>query len=177
MNDKAKTDVSKKSLKVLPIVIVICVAAVIVAVVLVKLSSSKAETPAQQQIGVEANVITNDQDVANMEMGSSDEFTTFYQRDIYVENGHEARGMIGNSADNPYEDMYIQIFLNDEESDEPTDEIYLSQIIPRGSHIEEFDLEQDLDTGDYRATLVHAVIDEEGVLIKNIPVIVEIHVS
>ena len=167
----------QKNLRALPIVIVICIAAVIVVIVLAKMFTSQSETEAQANIGVEANIVTNDDQAADTGENVAGSFTTYYERDIYVKNGHEATGMIGNDASNPYEDMYIQIFLNEEGSDEFGEEIYLSQIIPRGSHIEQFDLEQDLEPGDYEATLVHACLNEEGELVNNVSVIVEIHVG
>ena len=103
-------------------------------------------------------------------------FTTLYERDIYITDGNQASCYIGNSDSNFYEDMYIQIYLNNED-DQPEEEIYLSQIIPRGSHIESFTASKELEPGDYRGTLVHSCVNEEGALAGDTAVIVEIHVS
>ena len=59
--------------------------------------------------------------------------------------------------------MYIQIYLNDE-NDQMAEEIYVSRIIPRGSHIESFTAEKELEPGTYRGTLIHSCVDEEGAL-------------
>jgi len=127
------------------------------------------------EIGMEADVVTNEEDARKVQPRPSS-FTTYYQRDIYVKNGRQASCHIGNSSANPYENIYIQIYLNDE-NDSPSEEIYLSKLIPRGSHIESFTMERDLEPGNYRGTLVHACLDENGNLVSNFPVIVEIHVS
>lgn len=134
------------------------------------------QTAAVQKIGMEAGVITNEEDAAGIEVGEPFTFTTLYERDIYITNGKEASCYIGNSDLNYYNDMYIQIYLNDE-NDEMAEEIYVSQIIPRGSHIESFTANRELEPGDYRGTLLHSCIDEEGKLAGDTPVIVEIHVA
>jgi len=128
------------------------------------------------EIGTEVGIITDGEIIPEKDLNFAIAFTTNYQRDIYVRNGNEAEGYIGNHEENFYDNMYVQIFLNDDD-DALGEEIYLSKIIPRGSHIEKFTLEKKLAPGDYRATLVHACLDDEGVLINNTPVIVEIHVS
>ena len=128
-------------------------------------------------IGVEAGIVTSDGIIrASDDLNNAIAFTTNYQRDIYVTNGHDATCYIGNHEDNYYNNMYIQIYLNNDD-DTLGEEIYLSKIIPRGAHIESFTLEKDLEPGDYRATLVHACLTDEGELVNNTPVIVEIHVS
>jgi hypothetical protein len=134
------------------------------------------ELPEQvSEIGIEADIVTNEEQARNVKPTPSS-FTTYYQRDIYVRNGNQATCHIGNSSANPYENIYIQLFLNDGD-DNPSDELYLSKLIPKGSHIESFTMERELEPGDYRGTLVHACLDEEGNLVSNYPVIVEIHVS
>lgn len=134
------------------------------------------ESPAVQKIGMEAGIITNEDDIADLELNEPFSFTTLYDRDIYITNGKDATCYIGNSDYNYYEDMYIQIYLNDED-DQMSEEIYVSQIIPRGSHIESFTAKRDLEPGDYRGTLIHSCVDEEGSLVGDTPVIVEIHVT
>ncbi len=133
-------------------------------------------TEAVEKIGMEAGIVTNEDDLADLELNEPFSFTTLYERDIYIKNGREAACYIGNSDSNYYEDMYIQIYLNDE-NDEMSEEIYVSKVIPRGSHIESFTAERDLEPGDYRGTLIHSCMDEEGNLVGDTPVIVEIHVS
>lgn len=134
------------------------------------------DTEAVQKIGMEAGIITNEDDLADLELNEPFSFTTLYDRDIYITNGKEASCYIGNSDYNYYEDMYIQVYLNDE-NDELSDEIYVSKVIPRGSHIESFTAERELEPGDYRGTLIHSCLDEEGDLVGDTPVIVEIHVT
>lgn len=140
------------------------------------LTKKEPESPAVQKIGMEAGIITNEDDLADLELNEPFSFTTLYKRDIYITNGKEAACYIGNSDSNYYEDMYIQIYLNDENGN-MSEEIYVSQIIPRGSHIESFTAKRDLEPGDYIGTLVHSCVDEEGNLIGDTPVIVEIHVT
>ena len=135
----------------------------------------KPVSPAVQKIGMEANIVTNEDD-ANVDMGEPTTITTWYQRDIYITNGTEATCMIGNAAANYYEDMYIQIYLNDE-NDGLAEELYVSQIIPRGSHIESFTANRKLEPGDYRGTLIYSQLNEAGELVGDTMFIVEIHVS
>ena len=72
--------------------------------------------------------------------------------------------------------MYIQIYLNDE-NDQMAEELYVSQIIPRGSHIESFTAGRKLEPGTYRGTLIHSCVDEEGALVGDNAVIVDIYVA
>lgn len=134
------------------------------------------ESPASLQIGTQANVVTNEEDAAAFGINEATSFTTFYQRDIYVTNGKEASCMIGNDASNHYENTYIQIYLNDE-NDGLAEELYVSQIIPRGSHIESFTMNRELEPGDYRGTLVYSTLDEQGTLVGDTMFVVEIHVQ
>ena len=137
---------------------------------------SKSESPAVQKIGMETGIVTNEDDAADIDIGEPFTFTTLYNRDIYITNGKEATCYIGNDASNYYEDMYIQIYLNDENGG-MGEEIYVSQIIPRGSHIESFTANRDLEPGNYEGTLVHSNVDESGGLVGDTPVIVDIHVA
>ncbi len=154
---------------------VIVVAAGVAIVILLNRPAPEA-TEAVEKIGMEAGIVTNEDDLADLELNEPFSFTTLYDRDIYITNGREATCYIGNSDYNYYEDMYIQIYLNDE-NDEMSEEIYVSKVIPRGSHIESFTTERELEPGDYRGTLIHSCLDEEGNLVGDTPVIVEIHVS
>lgn len=134
------------------------------------------ESPAVQKIGMEAGIITNEEDAANVKIEDPFSFTTLYQRDIYITNGKEATCYIGNSEANYYEDMYIQLYLNEENGD-LGEEVYISQIIPRGSHIESFTANRELEPGDYEATLIFSNVNEAGELVRDMPFIVEIHVA
>lgn len=136
------------------------------------------ENPAVQKIGMEANIITDEADAAALETSEPFAFTTQHNRDIYITGGRNASCRIGNSSSNYYEDMYIQIYLNNE-NDEPLmdDPVYVSKIIPRGSHIESFEAQRDLEPGDYRGTLIYSAVNEAGELVGDLPVIVEIHVQ
>lgn len=151
---------------------VIVVAAGVVIVMLLR----EPESEAVQKIGMEAGLVTNEDDLADLILNEPFSFTTLYDRDIYITNGNEASCYIGNSDSNYYEDMYIQIYLNDE-NDDLSEEIYVSKVIPRGSHIESFKAERELEPGDYRGTLIHSCMNEDGDLVGDTPVIVEIHVA
>lgn len=139
-------------------------------------SSSPAGYGAIESIGTEVGIITDSDSASSLskDLNYAIAFTTEYQRDIYVENG-VAECYIGNNEENYYNNMYIQISLNNDDGS-LGDEYYLSKIIPRGTHIESFTPEIDLEPGDYTATLIHACIDDEGTLVNNTPVMVEIHV-
>lgn len=149
---------------------------VVAAGVIIFMLLRKPDTEAVKKIGMEAGIVTNESNLANLELNEPFSFTTLYDRDIYITNGKEATCYIGNSEYNYYEDMYIQIYLNDE-NDDLSEEIYVSKVIPRGSHIEAFTAERELDPGDYRGTLIHSCMNEEGDLVGDTPVIVEIHVT
>lgn len=145
--------------------------------------SEKKEEPEQsaavQKIGMEANVISNEEDAVNVDLGDPSSFTTWYQRDIYIK-GKEAKCYIGNAESNYYEDMYIQIYVDDENGSGGMSEenrIFLSQIIPRGSHIESFIAEKELAPGEYTGTLVYSSLDENGELVSDLLFVVDIHVE
>lgn len=178
---KGRNPTMKKNTEKIIIVILVAIILVIVGVGGFLLLRNKGnqdipQTVAISNIGMEAGIVTNDEEAAKVEEKDPFAFTTLYKRDIYITNGHDAICYIGNSDANYYEDMYIQIYLNDE-NDQPSEEIYLSQIIPRGTHIECFTASQDLEPGNYRGTLIHSNVDEDGILVGDMAVIVDIHVS
>lgn len=140
------------------------------------LNHKDTETAAMQRIGMEAGVVTNEEDAGGIEINDPFSFTTLYDRDIHITGGKNATCYIGNSEANYYEDMYVQIYLNDE-NDQMAEEIYVSGIIPRGSHIESFTAEKELEPGTYRGTLIHSCVDEEGALAGDNAVIVDIYVT
>ena len=172
MREKGK----QQSKTTLLLAIILLLVIVIAGGIIIFLLTREPESEAVQKIGMEAGIITNESNLADLELNEPFSFTTLYDRDIYITNGKDATCYIGNSDSNYYEDMYIQIYLNDE-NDELSDEIYVSKVIPRGSHIESFTAEKELEPGDYRGTLIHSCMDEEGNLMGDTPVIVEIHVK
>lgn len=174
MKEKQGKKVSAILIAVIILLVIIIVAGMFVFVKMNRQNSE--ESAAAQNIGMEAGIISNDEDASAVEINEPFAFTTMYERDIYITNGHEATCYIGNSDQNYYEDMYIQIYLNDE-NDQPDEEIYLSQIIPRGSHIESFEAEKDLEPGTYRGTLVHSCLNEDGELAGDMAFVVELHVT
>lgn len=176
MEEKQGKEIKQPKTKLLVGLVGILSVIVIAGGVIIFMLMRKPETEAVQKIGMEAGIITNESDLADLELNEPFSFTTLYDRDIYITNGKEATCFIGNSDSNYYEDMYIQIYLNDE-NDEMSEEIYVSKVIPRGSHIESFTAERDLEPGDYRGTLIHSCLNEEGNLVGDTPVIVEIHVN
>ena len=173
MEEKKKTKISLQTVVIIVLSIIVIAGGVTIFYIL---NHKEAETAALQRIGMEAGVITNEEDAEGIELNEPFSFTTLYDRDIYITDGKDAACYIGNSASNYYEDMYIQIYLNDE-NDQMAEELYVSQIIPRGSHIESFTANRDLEPGTYRGTLIHSCVDEEGALVGDNAVIVEIHVT
>lgn len=172
MREKERQQSKTTLLLVMILLLIIVIAGSIIAFLLTR----EPESEAVQKIGMEAGIVTNEGDLTDLELNEPFSFTTLYDRDIYITNGKDATCYIGNSDSNYYEDMYIQIYLNDE-NDELSDEIYVSKVIPRGSHIESFTAERELVPGDYRGTLIHSCLDEAGNLMGDTPVIVEIHVT
>lgn len=171
---KQNKKVSVALITVIAVLVVVIIAGVFVIIEL--LNGKEEPTVAVHNIGMEANIVANEEDAANVKINEPFSFTTFYKRDIYITDGDQASCFIGNSESNYYEDMYIQVFLNDED-DQPAEEIYVSKIIPPGSHIESFETNRKLESGDYRGTLVHSCINEEGGLVGDTAVVVDIHVS
>lgn len=178
------TEKKNSKTNALLVVVIVLLAAIIIGGIAVYAKLSKKEpepapqTEAVKKIGTEAGIVTNEEDAANIEVGEPISFTTLYERDIYIKNGKEATCYIGNSDSNYYEDMYIQIYIDDPNNPgELGEEIYVSQIIPRGSHIESFTANKELEPGDYQGTLIHSSVDEGGNLAGDTPVVVEIHVE
>lgn len=172
-NEKKKTKISRQT------VVIILLCTVIVAggiAIFYILNHRGTETEAMQRIGMEAGVVTNEEDADGIEINDPFSFTTLYDRDIHITDGKNATCYIGNSEANYYEDMYVQIYLNDE-NDQMAEEIYVSGIIPRGSHIESFTSEKELEPGTYRGTLIHSCVDEEGALAGDNAVIVDVYVT
>lgn len=172
MREKERQQSKTTLLLVMILLLIIVIAGSIIAFLLTR----EPESEAVQKIGMEAGIVTNEGDLTDLELNEPFSFTTLYDRDIYITNGKDATCYIGNSDSNYYEDMYIHIYLNDK-NDELSDEIYVSKVIPRGSHIESFTAKRELAPGDYRGTLIHSCLDEAGNLMGDTPVIVEIHVT
>lgn len=173
MEEKKKSKVSVQTVMIGVLSVVVIAGGIAIFYIL---NHKAPETATMQRIGMEAGVITNEEDADGMELNEPFSFTTLYDRDIHITGGKNATCYIGNSEANYYEDMYVQIYLNDE-NDQMADEIYISRIIPRGSHIESFTAEKELEPGTYRGTLIHSCVDEEGALAGDNAVIVDIYVT
>ena len=173
MEEKKKSKASLQTVVIAVLSVVIIAGATVIVYIL---NHREEETAAMQRIGMEAGVVTNEEDADGIELNEPFSFTTLYDRDIRITGGKNATCYIGNSASNYYEDMYIQIYLNDE-NDQMAEELYVSQIIPRGSHIESFTAGRKLEPGTYRGTLIHSCVDEEGALVGDNAVIVDIYVA
>ena len=164
MEEKKKSKVSLQTVVIAVLSVVIIAGAIVIVYIL---NHREEETAAMQRIGMEAGVVTNEEDADGIELNEPFSFTTLYDRDIRITGGKNATCYIGNSASNNYEDMYIQM----------AEELYVSQIIPRGSHIESFTAGRKLEPGTYRGTLIHSCVDEEGALVGDNAVIVDIYVA
>lgn len=171
--EKKKSKISPQTVAIGVLLVVVIAGGIAIFYIL---NHRETETEAMQRIGMEAGVITNEEDADGIELNEPFSFTTLYDRDIHISGGKDATCYIGNSASNYYDDMYIQIYLNDE-NDQMAEELYVSQIIPRGSHIESFTAERELEPGTYRGTLIHSCVDEEGALVGDNAVIVDIYVT
>lgn len=173
MGEREKTKISQQKVVIGVLLAIIAAGGIVIFYIL---NHRETETAAMQRIGMEAGVVTNEEDADGIEINDPFSFTTLYDRDIHITGGKNAACYIGNSEANYYEDMYIQIYLNDE-NDQVAEEIYVSGIIPRGSHIESFTAKKELEPGTYRGTLVHSCVDEEGALVGDNAVIVDIYVT
>ena len=175
-NKASKTTTSLLTGVIVLLVIIIAGGVFAFAKVMEKKSEPE-QSPAELKIGMESNVILNEEDAANIKKGEPFSFTSWYRRDIYI-TGTEAKCYIGNSDANYYDDMYIQIYVDDESGGmSEENRLYLSQIIPRGSHIETFVAEKELEPGEYTGTLVYSCLNETGGLVQDVPFVVDIHVE
>lgn len=172
-NEKKKSKISLQTAVIGVLSVVVIAGGIAIFYIL---NHKDTETAAMQRIGMEAGVVTNEEDADGIEINDPFSFTTLYDRDIRITGGKNAVCYIGNSEANYYEDMYVQIYLNDE-NDQMAEEIYVSGIIPRGSHIEFFTAEKELEPGTYRGTLIHSCVDKEGALAGDNAVIVDIYVA
>lgn len=66
---------------------------------------------------------------------------------------------LGNAKSNKY-DMYMVIYL-----DNTQEEIYRTGLLPVGSRIESFELEKELEPGEYTATIVYNQVEDDGVTV------------
>lgn len=123
----------------------------------------------------EAGIITNEEEAAEYEEGEPTTFYTDYKREIHVTDGNKAVCYIGNSESNYYENMYFQLFVNDEDGNfSEDDEIYLSGTIPRGSRIESMELEKNLDPGTYSGVITFVVLNDDDEIVSALNFAVDI---
>ncbi len=72
-------------------------------------------------------------------------------------DGQNFKCYIANAAENTY-DMYIVILL-----DETNETLYESGLLPVGTWLEEFSINQVLPDGDYNATVIFHQVDEDHI--------------
>lgn len=94
-----------------------------------------------------------------------------FQNEIIIENGNQGTCKIANEDTNNH-NMYVSLWLVETEK-----EIYRSGLIPIGSRIEQLELNQSLEVGEYQGLLVYNQLDDNNKIIGQVNVEVTLRVK
>lgn len=157
-----KTNSSKKIIIALIAVIVLLVVGIALFFVFNKKDDNKEQESTQSDIiGYESNVITDDpeklQDVLNDMYKKAEEgqMGLSMKSRAISDDGQTFSCYLGNATNNSY-DMYMILYRDDTQ-----EEIYRSGLIPVGSRIESFTINNRMETGEYQATLVYNQVEDD----------------
>ena len=146
---------------VLLVILVVAVAIGISALAAVLIHRHSSTEPERNKLVYEANVVTDDADAlqaavdALAEQVKEGQMALKMQTQAVSSDGQHFTCYLGNSTSNTY-DMYMVLYLDDTQ-----EEIYRSGLVPVGAHIEEFDLEEPLPSGNYETTLVYNQVEDD----------------
>ena len=82
MEEKKKSKVSLQTVVIAVLSVVIIAGAIVIVYIL---NHREEETAAMQRIGMEAGVVTNEEDADGIELNEPFSFTTLYDRDIRID--------------------------------------------------------------------------------------------
>ena len=167
MAENVKDSKSSKTLVIiLIIVIVLLLAGGSVAAVLLlnkedntSADGDPAETAAV--LGYEEGVVLIDPDKAQQQVDemlkkSGSGIPLMFKNTAFSTDGINFTGEIGNPSRSAY-DVYYDLYMDESLEDQ----LYISALIPPGSKIEKFEINRQLDPGDYEAVLVLTQVEDD----------------
>ncbi len=149
----------KKAAVVLLIVLLLAILGVLVGLLLRQ--EQHADKVDSDGMDYEVNVITDDTDALQdavdrmVEKAKEGQMALSMRTEAYSEDGRTFVCYLGNSEQNRY-DMFMVLYRDDTQ-----EELYRTGLIPIGSHMEEFTLEEALEPGRYEATIVYNQVEED----------------
>lgn len=154
--------VKKKSSKklVFLFLIIIVIAAIIAVAAIVKIKHGN-DSDSDGTLQYEANVITDSSEDFQaamdemVEKAKEGQMSLEMQTEAYSKDGKKFTCYLANSNKNNY-DMFMVLY-----DDETEQEIYRTGLIPIGSRIEEFELEEPLEKGTHLITIVFNQVEKD----------------
>ncbi len=167
--EQDKVTLNKKYLVLTAVILVLLAALMAVAIVaMIALRQAKgsagkevASDPTDGVIAYESNLITDDADAlqnavdALYEKAKEGEMALKMQTEAVSSDGKNFQCFLANSEANSY-DMYMVFY-----EDATGQEIYRSGLIPVGSRIEEFTLNEKLGSGSHEITIVYNQVESD----------------
>lgn len=144
--------------------VVIILVGIIVALLMIVLFTGKDEndkSSSDQVIGYESNVVVDDEEAlqdavdALFAKAKEGQMTLEMKTEAHSLDGKTFSCFLGNSISNNY-DMFMVLYRDDTQ-----EEIYRTGLIPMGARIEEFTLDEALESGSYSITIVYNQVEED----------------
>lgn len=134
--------------------VVLCVVIIVLIIVLLKRDNQQTETidDSMSNTSITSVITEEGQVVEKVDPGY---FTVEMQLLASSSNGKDFQGTISNALDNLYQ-VFVTIQLED------GTEVYKSPLIPVGSKIDQFSLNQTLEPGEYETVLTFHNVDDAG---------------
>lgn len=175
-----RPDTKKGGGKLIVISVIAVVIIVILIVIIVRLMSSRQQPPEDES--EQRSVLVTSENVEEIiaqqpqEPSEADRYTVTMTTYWNFENGKSASpdAYVENSTDNSHA-VYFDIALDDDEGDSET--IYASPILPVGEHIENIQLDKELEDGIYDCVMTYHLVDDDQKTLSTVDVALTINVG
>lgn len=169
MADNApKKPVNKLIIAIISAVVVVAIVVVVFIMINGKEDDKKEEETSKKVIGYEANVVANEDDdlqslVDDMiQKAQEGSISLEFKNTAYSSDGEKFSCYIANSIKNNY-DMFLTLYKDVTYENE----MYLSGLIPVGSAIEGFTVDEKLEKGEYDMVLVVTQVKDDHETLHN----------
>lgn len=152
---------NKQKKVIILFIVIILLIGIIAALLIILLSPKEGEESSEGILTYEANVVVDDadalQDAVNelFQKAKEGQMALEMQTEAHSEDGRTFTCHLANSNMNNY-DMFMVFYRDDTQ-----EEIYRTGLIPIGARIEEFTLEEPLESGIHEITIVYNQVKED----------------
>jgi hypothetical protein len=179
MGNQVSETNKQKSFNLLAVIVIIAVIIVVGAVaffVYEKLQSKPGEsTVVTDRVDGRGTILTpeNMDEVLNAEKVDDGFFETRMSTEWTFINNNSSENVYLANAETNLHTFYFDIAIGDTEKEV----VYSSPYVPVGSEMPQFSLEKALDKGDYPATVIYHLVDDENKEISSVSIAVTLHIK